>query len=99
DRHAQAKHPASELLEGTGHESKSSGRPTHPWRAGPAPHLMVRWDKLDAFVCLDHLPSTYMNQAVVVVAEGKEFAQVGRTTVRPELDVVRLGPVDRPIAA
>src|SRR5437879_12554943 len=77
DRVARAKHPAIELLDGPGHESKSLGCPTHPRRAGPPPHLMVRRDELDALVCLDHLPSTFMNQAVVVVAESKQLAPVG----------------------
>src|SRR5437660_3850329 len=71
-----------------GEDRGRSGCPTHPRRAGPPPHLMVRRDELDALVCLDHLPSTFMNQAVVVAAERKQLAQVGRTTVRPELDVM-----------
>src|SRR5207253_6391407 len=82
-----------------GEDRGRSGCPAHPRRANSAPQFVVGRDELDALVCLDDLPSTFMNQAVVVVAERKQLAQVCRTTVRPELDVMGLGPVDRPIAA
>src|SRR5437879_3844858 len=73
DRVARAKHPAIELLDGPGHESKSLGRPTHPWRADSSPQFVVGWGEVDALVYLDHLRSTFMDQAVGGVAGVEPF--------------------------
>src|SRR5207302_11412098 len=65
-----------------GEDGGRSGRPAQSRRADSSPHFMVGWDELDALVCLDHLPSTFMDQAVVLVAERKQLGQVGRRAVR-----------------
>src|SRR5438132_6383950 len=47
----------------------------------------------------DYLPPAFVHQPVVEVAEGKQVGQVAFSASRPEFDVMRAGPVDRPVAA
>jgi len=75
-----------------------------PMPPGPLPvrgrvSPSIRWDEPHLFACFQNLPSAFMHQAMVVVAERKQVGQVARPTPGPELDVMRSRPVDGSVAA
>src|SRR5207302_6520573 len=54
--------------------------------------------ELHALAGPDHLPSTFVDKSVVVVAQGNQVREIAPATSRPELDVMRVGHVHRPVA-
>src|SRR6202165_5209922 len=92
-------HRPIRVVKGSGKENFGGLRgPAHPRPASPPGDLPIGWDEPHAFACFHHLPPAFVDEAVVVVAEGKHVAQVVRSAPSPELDVVSAGPVDRPVA-
>src|SRR5438876_541550 len=77
--------------------SIASGRPAHPRSADPFRNHPVRRNELDSLAGPDHLPPALMNEAMVEVAERKQIGQVALSALRPELDVMGTGPIDRPV--
>src|SRR5216683_1157426 len=73
--------------------------PAHSRRADASCDHAIRSDELHPFARFDHLPPAFMDEAVVVVAEGQEVGQVARPAQGPELDVMRSRPVDGPVAS
>src|SRR5947209_16685336 len=73
--------------------------PAHPRGVDPPRDDAIRWDEPNLFTNSQHLPPALMHEPMVVVAERKQVAQIGRPAPRPELQVMRGRPVDRPVAA
>src|SRR5579872_349 len=76
-----------------------SGGPAHSRPAGFPHHRPIRWYETQLAAMPDDLPAALMDLAVMVVAEQDEVAQLGLAATCPELDVVRLSPAGRPLAA
>jgi hypothetical protein len=59
---------------------------------------VVGRDEADAVANFHHLPAALMYEPMVIKAKGKKVGQVARSASAVELDVMRIGPVDRPVA-
>src|SRR5713226_6164583 len=79
--------------------SEDLSGPAHPRPPGSSHHCALGRHESELSPGLDHLPPALVHEAVVVIAEGKQVGQVARPAPRPELDVMRGRPVDRPVAA
>src|ERR1700694_140133 len=75
-----------------------SGGPAHPGRARPSDHELFGWKKSKLSTRFDHLPSTLMDESVVVMTEEYFVGHVIRPASAPKDDVMRTRPVDRPVA-
>src|SRR5579872_2845011 len=73
--------------------------PAQPRAAGSPHHRPIRWYETQLAAMLDDLPAALVDLAVMVVAEQDQVAELGLAATRPELDVVRLRPAGRPLAA
>src|SRR5579872_446046 len=76
-----------------------SGGPAQPRPAGSSHHRPIRWYETQLTAVLHDLPAALVYLAVMVVAEQDQVAQLGLSATRPELDVMRLRPAGRPLAA
>src|SRR5713101_7159080 len=96
-----AQHPAIQLLDGATHGAFFGwlSCPAHPRPPRSSHHDTVGWNESELMAHFDDLPPALVNEAVVVIAEGKEVGQVARPALSPELDVMGSRPVDRPVAA
>src|SRR5438067_13404220 len=75
----------------------SGGPALSPTPTGP--NHPLRWDELQPLARHHHLPPAFVDQPVVMPAKRNHLAQVGLPALGPELDVVGVGPADRPVAA
>src|SRR5690348_8412672 len=76
-----------------------SGRAAILSPAAPEHHRGLRRNELDSVSGHHHLPAAFVDEAVVEVAERDQAMGVGLATVLPELEVVGVGPAERPLAA
>src|SRR5439155_1151504 len=77
--------------------SIASGRPAHPRSADPFRNHPVRRNELDPFARSDHLPSAFVYLPMVEVTKREKVGEVALSALRPELDVMGTGPIDRPV--
>src|SRR5947209_18942015 len=73
------------------------GRPASAWEAATSCDQSLWRDELEATAGFHHLPFTLMHAAMMEITEGKQVGQIARSTSGPELDVMWVRPVDRPI--
>src|ERR1700694_4377629 len=93
-------HGLIRVVKGSGKENFGGLRgPAHPRPASPPGDLPIGRDELESPTCFHHLPPTLMHETVVVVAERQKVPQVIQTPSTPELEVMRIRVVDRPVAA
>src|SRR5437016_11754679 len=78
---------------------KTLGGPATFTPPAPSHDRAVGWDELHPLAREHDLVAAFVDQAVVVVAEGDHLPQVGVPAVFPEVDVVGVGHPDRPVAA
>src|SRR5256714_3467178 len=76
---------------------KLRGPALSPAPTGPKDPL--RRDELHPLARHHHLPPAFVDQPMVMPAKRNHLAQVGLPALRPELDVMGIGPADRPVAA
>src|SRR5258708_39719081 len=74
-------------------------RPAVARSAGPPHHDPIRRKELELPTRFDHMPSAFMHQAMVEVAEQDHVGQIVWPASRPGNDVMRIRPVDLAIAA
>src|SRR5258708_39923142 len=77
--------------------ARALSRPPDRRPAQASHHYPLRRNELEAMRSFHHLPPTLMDAAMMEVAQRNQVGQISRTTSSPELDVMRIGPADRPI--
>ena len=76
----------------------ASGCPTHPRPASSPRNHSLGLDESHAIARSDDLPTAFMHESVVVVAERNQVRQIALAAPGPELNVMRAGHVDLPVA-
>src|SRR5439155_7462667 len=78
-------------------QAVASGRPAHSRSADPFRNRAVGRNELDPFARPDHLPSAFVYLPMVEVTKRDKVGEVALSALRPELDMMGTGPVDRPV--
>src|SRR5450759_6016539 len=73
--------------------------PAETWAARPPHHDPIGRKEPELPAGFDHLPSALVHQPVVVEAEQDQVGEIAWSAARPGNNVMRRGPVDRPVAA
>src|SRR5947207_8723770 len=78
-------------------ESGALGRPAHSRSADPFWNHPVRRNELHSLARPDHLPAAFVYLPMVEVTKREKVGEVALSALRPELDMMGTGPVDRPV--